>query len=263
MDMNTVTVVSALFDIGRDTWEHHGLSQGMYLNWYKNTLALNSNHIIFTDDVFYDRLVAIIDEHGTSDNVKIIKRQLTDLPAYRCYFGAMSAVMASDTFKKKIYFNVPESLYPLYNIIMFNKMFFLRDAMKNNPFNSDTFIWVDAGGLRENISNYRGVIWPAREKMEKLCPDKINVFCHHPEIKIHNVHDHVLSQMRYIQGTAFFAPKDCIEKLISVFDKKVLACLSAGYIGSDEKILDLCYLEQPELFNLEVSTWREYFGRYR
>ena len=146
---------------------------------------------------------------------------------------------------------------------MFNKMFFLLDAMKNNPFGSDMFVWADAGGLREDVINYKGVVWPNQEKIDRLDKNKIRVFCHHPQISILVKEDHALSQMRFVQGTAFFCPANCVEKLISLFDKKVEECVAGGYIGSDEKILDLCYLENSDLFHLEVSSWREYFDRYK
>jgi hypothetical protein len=99
--------------------------------------------------------------------------------------------------------------------------------------------------------------------MDKLNKNKILVFCHHPQISVLVAEDHVLSQMRYIQGTCLFMPEDCIEDFVELFGKKVNECLANGYIGSDEKIFDLCYLENPNLFQLEVSSWREYFDRYK
>ena len=261
--MRTTTVVTALFDIGRDTWEYYTLAQSMYLGWYRNTLSLNTNHVIYTDEVYYDKILEILKEHGTSKNVRVYVKKLKDLPAYQLYHEKLNVLMMSEAFKKQVSFQVPEMLYPLYNIIMFNKMFFLADAIENNPFDSDDFIWADAGGLREDIKFYKGVVWPNQEKIDILDKSKILMFSHHAKISILVPHDHALSQMRFIQGTSFFLTKDCISKLINIFNKKVNECIDAGYIGSDEKIFDFCYLECPELFQLEVSSWREYFDRYK
>lgn len=256
------TVVSALFDIGRDSWKYHSVDREGYLRWYRNTLSLNANHIIYTDEVFYDRIQEILKEVRTSPNVLIIKQKLEDLPAYKKYFHRLTELMSSEEFRPKIHFNVPEMLYPLYNVIMFNKMHFLEDAKSINPFDSEMFVWVDAGGLRENIDLYRGHEWPNPIKMAALPNDKIHTFCHHPKISIYRVTDHLVSQMRFIQGTAFYVPSACISPFIELFDKKVNESIASGHIGSDEKILDICYLEKPELFTLEVSSWREYYGRY-
>ena len=57
----------------------------------------------------------------------------------------------------KKHHNVPEMTQPLYNIIMFNKLSFLKDSKDNGYFDGDLFIWKDAGGLREDISNYQGI----------------------------------------------------------------------------------------------------------
>jgi len=261
--MKKTTVVTALFDIGRDKWEHHGMSQDMYLWWYKNTLSLNSNHIIYTDDVYYDRIVKFLREFGMSRNVIIYKKKLEELPAYQLYYKDVSELMASPEFQPKIHFKVPEMLYPLYNIIMFNKIFFLKEAAEKNPFCSEYFIWADAGGLREDVKNYRGAIWPNEEKMDSLDKNKILVFCHHPKISILVREHHALSQMRFIQGTAFYLTPHLIQPFIELIDKNVRESVAGRYIGSDEKIFDFCYLDRPELFQLEVSSWREYFDRYK
>jgi protein YibB len=261
--MNSTTIVTALFDIGRDKWEHYQLNKSMYLGWYKNTLSLKSNHIIFTDDVYYDEISKILKEHGTSPNVIVIKKSLTELEAYQRYYDRLNKLMMSDEFQKKVAFKVPEMLYPLYNIIMLNKVFFLKEAMNLNPFGSSRFIWADAGGLRERNDLYKGVEWPNEEKIAQVDPKKVWFFCHHPKISIHNKESHSLSQMRFIQGTSFFLTKDTIDPFIQLIDDVVEECLRDGYIGSDEKVFDLCYLRNPDLFHLEVSTWREYFDRYK
>ncbi len=260
--MNT-TVVSALFYIGRDKWQHYNLDQMMYLGWYKNTLSLNTNHVIYTDNHFYDQVRNIVDKCGTSKNITIIRQKLEELPAYIAYHKQMSDLMSSGPFKAKIPFQVPEAIYPLYNIIMFNKVHFLMDAVMRNIYGSTHFVWADAGGLREAHSNYSNVVWPNDEKMLSVDKSKVHFFSHHPKLHIHNREQHSLSQMRYIQGTAFFVTPTSLAKFMPLFDETVKTCLNAGYIGSDEKVFDLCYIDQPDLFTLEVSGWRQYFDRYK
>jgi protein YibB len=261
--MRTTTMVTALFDIGRQDWKYYNLSRSMYLYWYKNTLSVDANHVIYTDGVYYDEVVKIVKQHGTSNNIKIYKKRLEELPSYIKYYDRMSEMMSSVEFKKKINFNVPEMLYPLYNTIVFNKVFFLQDALEKNPFDSDIFIWADAGGLRGGKDeNYNGKIWPNQNKINELKSDKITTFSHTNKISVPDKEFHVLSQIRFIQGGSFFVPIDLIGPLVETFDKNVIECLNLGYIGSDEKLLDLCYLDMPDLFDLKVCTWREYYNLY-
>ena len=108
-------------------------------------------------------------------------------------------------------------------------------------FDSDFLIWADAGGLRDDISNYQNVTWPNLTKVNELDNNKVTFFCHHPYVRVANdqYKFHAFSQMRYIQGGAVFVPKKCIEDICELFKTTALDCISKGFVGSDEKIFDL------------------------
>jgi hypothetical protein len=71
-----------------------------------------------------------------------------------------------------------------------------------------------------------------------------------------------MSQCRYLKGTIFFLDGSVIDDLIFKFDKNVKFCLNNKFIGSDEKIFDLCYLDDPSVFDLVQCDWREEFYLY-
>jgi hypothetical protein len=266
MAISNVVLVTALFDIGRPNWKHHALPEDRYLWWFRNTLSLDANLVVFVDDHFYDRVQQIISEVGNPTKTRVIRyASVHHLPAYIRFNADLERLMFSDAFKAIIPFQVPEAVEPLYNVMMFNKIDFIKEAIISNKAHqaNDYYWWVDAGGLREEISNYKGVKWPSVEKLDALPKDKCLFFNHHPKISIHDIRDHSLSQMRFIQGTAFGGRPATLSYLGQLVDDKVRECLRKGYIGSDEKVFDLVALDHPELFHYEVSTWREYFNRYR
>jgi len=258
-------IVTALFDIGRERWDSFSASYHTYLWWLKNTLSLDANFVIYTDNRFYYDILEIRKEFDpTMTKSKVIKCTLEHLPAYLKYNKRMEILMYSNKFKEKINFLVPEMTKPLYNTITFNKLFFIKDAKDHNYFNSDLYIWVDAGGLREDIKNFKGITWPNLTILNKKIPkDKISLFTHHSDFFIDNKESHAMSQMRYIQGGSLFCPPELIDNFCDNFNNTVRKCLDNSYIGSDEKIFDILYVNNKNLYNLIKSNWRGYFDIFK
>ena len=57
-------IVTSLFDIGRDTWDNFKVSYHTYLWWMKNTLAIDANFVIYTDNRFYEDIIKMRQEEA-------------------------------------------------------------------------------------------------------------------------------------------------------------------------------------------------------
>ena len=263
MDINNPVIVMALYDIGRENWNNFRMSYHTYGWWMRNTLSLDSNIVIYTESKFIDELTKYRKEFDPNlEKTIFINLPLQELPVYKTYYEKLSNLMSSQIFKSKVSFHdVPEMCQPLYNIIMFNKVFFLKDTIEKKYFNNDMVIWADAGGLREDVKNYRGCKWPNIEKIKSMDNSKITFFSHNSDfsIKEKDREFYSLSQIRNIQGTAFLLPSNLIDKFSDMVLQKIDESIESNYIGSDEKIFDLCYVENKDLFTLIKSGWREYF----
>ena len=167
--------------------------------------------------------------------------------------------MTSDVFLNKAHFDVPEMTKPLYNVIMFNKVFWLKDAVDKGYFNNDMVLWLDAGGLRSEISSYVNVVWPNLENINELDNDKITFFSHNSDFNVNDKQFHSLSQIRNIQGTAFLVPSNKIDFLTNEVVRTIDESIAAEYIGSDEKIFDITYVRDKNKYHLIKCSWREYF----
>lgn len=251
-------VVMALYDIGRDGWDAYRMSYDTYLWWMRNTLSLDCDIVVYTENKFADRISSFRKEFDPEmARTEIVRAPLESLPCHAKYHTRLESLMHSEEFRKKVHHNVPEMNRPLYNIIMFNKPRFLESARDAGFFGGDIFIWADAGGLREDIKNYRGRPWPSTDKLED---SKITFFSHNDGFTVPDREFHSLSQIRNIQGTAFVVPGGLVDGLVRDFEATVDECLEAGYIGSDEKVLDIMYCKNPEKYRLIKCTWREYFS---
>lgn len=254
-------IVMALYDIGRDNWDHFTLSYNTYLYWMRNTLSIDAKFVIYTENKFFDTIREYRLEFDPNlENTIIITQPLKSLSSYVRHHDKLERVMNMDTFKRKIdHPNVPEMTKPLYNIIMFNKLDFLKNAKDCQYFDGDYYMWLDAGGLRDDITNYVGKKWPDLDKINGMDNSKVTFFSHSSDFNIDDYQFHAMSQIRHIQGTAFCAPSETIDDLHVEFNKTVDECLENGFIGSDEKIFDLTYIKNKSKYHLIKCTWREYF----
>ncbi len=260
MAIENPVIIMALYDIGRNNWNSFQMSYQRYLDWMKNTLSLDANIVVFTETKFVEKIKSTRKEFDKNlEKTIIIERPLEELECYKKYHSQLCDLMFSDLFKKKIQTLVPEMNRPLYNVIMFNKFFFLKEVKDNKYFNCDFLIWADAGGLRENVDNYKLQLWPCLQKINQLDNSKITFFSHNDNINVVNKEYHALSQIRNIQGTCFFVPCDLIDNFVDELCFTIEESIKENYIGSDEKILDIAYTKNPNRYNLIKCGWREYF----
>ena len=258
--INTTTIVTAIFDIGRDKWDSYGLSYNTYLHWMRNLLYFDTNIVIYTEEKFKNFIEDCrknVDPNLTK--TIIITDDIINLDSYRLYYDDIKTLMESEEFKKRIHFNVPEMTKPLYNTIIFNKLFFIKNSIEKKHFDSDLFIWCDAGVLRNDTPEIKKD-FPNIDKINKGFDNKITFFSHEINFSTPSKDFHLISQFRYIHGGCFFVPNNNdINLLIKDFKIEIEESLKRGYVGSEEKYLDFCYLSDKERYNLVKSDWRQYF----
>lgn len=261
-----ITFCTFFYDIGRSNWSNFNIHSNTYMFWFKNLLSLDINLYIQTEEKFAD---FIIEERKKVDpelKKTIVKLTTIDkLPAWQLYSSSLEELMFSKDFKKKVHHDVPEMNKPLYNVLMFNKVYFLKEIIDQNPFNTKFFSWVDTGFIRDSQWPIGNEDWPQPDKLI-LAENKVRFFCINDYVikglSQTTKESHCLSQMRFLKGTVFFLDGSCINRLCELFDKNVRQCLSDRFIGSDEKIFDLCYVDQPDLFELTKCDWRAEFHLY-
>jgi hypothetical protein len=261
MVMKNAVIVMALYDIGRENWDNFRMSYHTYGWWMRNTLSLDCNIVVYTELKFIEELNNYRKEFDPElSKTKFIIQPLQELPIYKKYNDRLTSLMSSEEFKNKVSFHdVPEMCQPLYNVIMFNKAYFLKDAIEKNYFDNDVVIWADAGGLREDVNLYKNKKWPNQDKLKNLDENKITFFSHREEFTVEDKEFHSLSQIRFIQGTCFILPSKLIDSFIKTIEETIEESINSVYIGSDEKIFDICYTTNKGMFNLIKSDWREYF----
>jgi len=253
------TIVTALFDIERDKWNKYNASYDGYLNQMKNMLSIDSPMVVFTQEKFFKKIFDMRSEIDPKMNkTKIIVRDLESSTTDRLWGDRIRKVMSSSEFKKEVAFpDVPEMSKPMYNILMYSKVYWISQAIDMSAFRTANYMWLDAGCFREIGDGYKKYMikWP------NVQINKPTFFCHHDKINIHDKKNHVLSQMRFIHGGCFIIPKKYFQEFKTNFELTLDYILKNNYIGSDEKLLDLVFLHNTSTYELIKSGWREYFER--
>jgi hypothetical protein len=146
MTTNPVTIVTAFFDINRAE-KGDGRTVEEYKQWIVRTLQLNCNLYIVTEEKFRNFFMENRPlKYQNQTFIEII--DFKDCHYYK-YYNKMVEILDSAMYKSKIaYPERVECKLPEYNIIQYSKFHFLQMAIDENPFQSEYFLWMDAGCSR-------------------------------------------------------------------------------------------------------------------
>lgn len=256
----SVTLVSCLFWLARTKWKHSGFppNYDRYTSWSENFLSLDANIVIFTDDHYID----VVKERRAKydpdfSKTVIIKKSLKDLEFYQKYFFKMSVLMSSPHFKRVRHAECADNMYPLYNVVQYNKISLIKEVRDLNPFNATHLMWMDCGSCRENLEKYRHKKFPTNPE---YLNDKVIHFTHNMEFNLGGrKQDYFLSQIRNIQGTSWVMPVQHVDKYHELISKELVDTMNDGYIGSDEKTYDSIYQNNKDIVQLVKCGWFQFF----
>ena len=138
--MSKVTVVSALFDIER----LDGRPWAEYLKWFDIFLKLKVPMVLFVSE----DVAEFIGEKRNDIPTEIVVQNVDQIPYYDLK-DQIQEILDSDEYKENI--SDPDRIeckQAMYSVIQYAKFPWLKDAAAENPFDSDYFFWLDAGGSR-------------------------------------------------------------------------------------------------------------------
>ncbi len=132
----SVTLVTGFWDVGRNE-----RPTAQYIGWLKDTLGMDAKFIVFADKTTNAQLP--IDKN----KIVTVDMSLEEHPYYKLFYERNKVVLESKKFKDlgpqdK---SAARFRYPGYNVVIWGKAKVLEIAAEMNPFESDYFVWVDAG----------------------------------------------------------------------------------------------------------------------
>lgn len=226
----------------------------VYKSWIQNILSIvnNFNLVIYTDKTSYNIFKDFESLINDNPRIKVVYKNLIDFYTfkYREYWIHNQ--------KRNMLLN-----YVDWQLIMLwaEKIFFVKDTIENNYFESDWYGWCDIGYFRNRKDDTpidELVNWPNNEKIEGLKKEKIYY------ARVNNNMTYFWRLIRHIKlnliipddqvsiaGGFFLIHKDKINWWSSTFDEKLNFYFKDGRVVKDDQIIIIhCIAENYEQFEI-------------
>ena len=247
--MKNVTVVSSLYNINREGLD--GRKWEEYLKWFSKTLKIKSPMVVFVEEDLVDFVKEIRGDIPT----EVIQMPLEKIPCYNLR-DKMDEILVSDEYYDKI--SDPQRIEcksSLYNIIQYSKFKWTQIAAEKNYFDSDYYIWMDAGLSRFFYSMDIQQDYPGEEarKQLELVNDKvlIQVFeSFYPDLfNAKTLDESYLADNRsYVMGGMFGVGSDTINELCTRVDEVLEYMLDNSIVNNEQICLGYLYKKYPDMF---------------
>lgn len=215
-------------------WRVKNKHSNSFDKWFKNTLKVNCPYVFFSD----------------KETIELIKGYRGDLPTH--YVEINIEDFYTYKYKDKMITHEKHCPSVELNLIWNEKIFLVEKALQLNPFDSEFFMWNDAGLSILRNKNPGKKSFPNIKKLNRLPKDKFIYTSSYPvydeklfvKSKYHLFH--------HITGT-FILHKNIISKFLQLY-KEHLSLIDKNDIYTDQVIWTLIYGNNKELF------FKFYFG---
>ena len=262
----TATIVTALYDINRDK-KGDGRTFDEYLTWFKGTLKVKSPMVIFVDESLKD----FVEENREGLPTKIITEPLEAVPYYHLN-DRIQEVIDDDNYKSKIgASDRVECKLSLYNVIIYSKFLWVKRVIEDNPFDSEYFMWMDAGLSRffeshdVNVSNR----YPSEDATKVLLDAKDNVLIQvqksfYPDLvskRVFDVED-LWDARTYVMAGLWGGGSESLSKFCDLIDDVLRnKMLENNLINNEQSAMAYVYKNNDDLFTVfenEAHLHRQY-----
>ena len=244
----SATVVTALYDIGRDRFDSDRTMEN-YLYWFGKTLALNVPMVIFVEEKYKDFVTQYRDEHNT----KIIVMPLEEVPYYK-YKDKMDHILKSENYKVKMCdTNRIECKMSLYSVLIYSKFEWLNHAVQQDYFNTIYFFWLDAGASRFFENLIPDEPWPKNYSL--LNSNKLNIQGNYNTVRwVREKLPYDIYENNCILATGLFGgtKEVCISTAKRV-NNEFERYLDQGVFNNEQILLGTLLLQDNKPFNVYIE----------
>jgi len=272
--MNKITIVTAFFDIGRNSWDSEfKRDTSFYINSFLNYLDYSYEMVCYIDDRYIEPILEKYENSQFKNKLFIpinIDWLLQNIDAWK-KISIDYEIINSDYYKQLVDFRLnymypnglpendcrkhlfPENEYVEYNIINHSKIDFIVHAISNNLIKTHYTCWCDFGYFNSQHKGDSSTFPKNTLDVKKFHSKKISFILRN---KIKNIDEN----MEYIliftpelfTGTFFGGPTELMFELQKLYhsciDEMHEKCIS----DDDQHVYLRCYLKNPELFDLHI-----------
>lgn len=131
------------------------------------------------------------------------------------------------------------------NLIWNEKLYMIQKACALNPFQSEWFVWIDAGVCTYRDSYPPQNVFPNVNKLHKLPVDKFIYSSSFPydKMKVTNT-----KYYHHISGTTYILHKNMIDKFVAMYSDYLERLVDKNNIWTDQVVLTHIYKDSPGIF---------------
>ena len=253
MKNNYVTHVTALYDIRREKIDGRSISE--YKNMLLKTLTTIKEPFVVYLDKSLNFKEEILNSRTNFGPVQVIETNLEDIPMW-CYQEKVKNIINNEDFKKSlIHPNDITNLLPEYILIQYSKFGWLENIIEKNPFNSEKFVWIDAGFSRFYDTNK---IYEINKNISK---DNLFYICANNDAN---------NKLSYIESNNYICTNECILmgslwfmdiNSFNIVNKEVLKIwneemIDKNRLDNEQIVLALVAKYNPNIFEFVYSGKR-------
>lgn len=234
----SLTCVSAYFLVENK----HGTE---YMEWFKNSLAIQCPYVFFT----------------TSEYVDIIKECRKGLETH--FIITTIADFYTNCVKDRMITHPIHCPSIELNMIWNEKIYMIKRASEINPFNSDWFLWVDAGLCIYRTSPPPNVRFPSSTILESLSPD---YFYYSSSKKTYNPSLVTRTNYYHYVSGIFLQHKTLIHSFAELYSIYLRSYVDTLNVWTDQVLLTHIFKKHPDKFYKLADDYGEIvqilFGSY-
>jgi len=245
---NNLTIVTGLWDIGRN-----GRSFDHYIHHLCNFLKIDANLFLYLPKELED----IVWKERSKENTFVKIYELEDIKRmYDPFWNKTQNIRVKSEWQNQAGWlpNSPQACLEWYNPIVQSKMFLLNDVTIWNPFNTEYFIWLDAGITNTVYEGY----FIEHKALDKILPHLESfLFLSYPyeaDKEIHGFEFNAMNRyagkkVEYVcRGGLFGGKKEIINQANAFYYSMLEKTLSEGYMGTEESVFTLMSYIEPEKY---------------
>ena len=263
MDKPTLTFVTAIIDLGRNSWNGFGetkpkdgfnpnpyqYNKENYLLWFTYYLNFKVPMIIYVDEPYWDDLEYICARAHNIHLIRINKEWiLKNIDGWK-YFDQVKGVMESAKFQEivKHRLQFPNVSVPQYVTNTYTKLDYLEKAISDGLIKTDYIAWTDFGIFKDPGYHLKSF----EINMSQFSPDKIILpVLHMPTEKDKSVLYNLQVAPDCFSAGFMAGTPEKMREFNKTFKAIVEYFLKNGLTDVEQHLLIHCYFQNPAGYNL-------------
>lgn len=259
--MSNITVVTAFFDIGRKDFNTLPRNNDKYFNDFKFWARLNNDLIVYTEEIFKNRVLEIRDSFGLAERTKIIIiDNIFDIEPL--IFKAMKEISENKIFQNFRLLPYALSGKANYSYLMLLKAWFINDAV-SKKLTTDVVSWIDFGFNHGGALYTNPLDFDYEWKFQ--FEDKIHLFALREPLA-RPIFEIVRQLDDYIMGAIMIIPSKFASIFWNDMKNSMVSLNDVGLIDDDQLLLIMAYRKNPSIYKIVKSDWflplKEYGGEH-